>query len=48
MQKLDIGIALAHFMLALEEVGIAGAVTVADPGLVSEQGMEYIISWKKV
>ena len=48
VQKLDIGIALAHFMLALEEVGIAGAVTVADPGLAGEQGMEYIISWKKV
>ena len=47
VQKLDIGIALAHFMLALDEVGIAGTVTAADPGLAGEQDMEYIISWQR-
>ena len=44
VQKLDIGIALSHFMLALEEAGITGTMTAADPGLAGEQGMEYIIS----
>lgn len=47
VQKLDIGIALAHFMLALEEAGVTGAVTVADPGLAGVQDMEYIISWQR-
>lgn len=47
VQKLDIGIALAHFMLALEEAGIAGTVTAADPGLAGEQDAAYIISWTK-
>jgi len=47
VQKLDIGIALAHFMLALEEAGVAGTVTAAKPRLAGEQGMEYIVSWQK-
>jgi len=34
-------------MLALEEAGVAGTVTAAKPGLAGEQGMEYIISWKR-
>lgn len=47
MQKLDVGIALAHFVLALEEAGIAGNVTAADPGIAVEKDTEYIVSWTR-
>lgn len=47
VQKLDIGIALAHFVLALEEQGISGTVTAADPGLTHGEEVEYIVSWHK-
>ena len=47
VQKLDIGIALAHFVLALEEQGISGTVTAADPSLKNDEDVEYIVSWCK-
>ena len=47
VQKLDIGIALAHFMLALEEQGIAGHVVSADPGIQRAGEAEYILSWQR-
>ena len=46
VQKLDIGIALTHFMLAPEEAGSAGTVTAADPGLSGGQDAEYIVTVK--
>ena len=45
VQKLDIGIALAHLALTLEAQGIAGQPNVADPGLGHEEDTEYIVSW---
>ena len=47
VQKLDIGIALAHFVLVLAEQGIAGAVTQADPGLARADATEYGLSWTR-
>ena len=47
VQKLDIGIALSHFMLALEEAGMMGNVAQADPGIACEKDTEYIVSWQK-
>lgn len=47
VQKLDIGIALAHFVLALEDTGVAGTVTAANPGLTGERDTEYIVSWTR-
>ena len=47
VQKLDIGIALAHFMLALEPAGITGSVTRDDPGIDCKEDVEYILSWQK-
>lgn len=47
VQKLDIGIALAHFMLALEETGVTGSVTRGDPCVACEKGTEYIVSWRR-
>lgn len=44
VQKLDIGIALAHFVLALEEQGLAGRVAEADPGIAHDEDTEYILT----
>ena len=44
IQKVDIGIALAHFDLTLREAGISGRFFAEDPGLVSDDTPEYIIS----
>lgn len=44
VQKLDIGIALAHFALALEEQGLSGRVLQSDPGIPCEKDTEYMIS----
>ena len=42
MQKIDIGIALCHFMIGLGEEGMAHGFAVQDPGLVVPENMEYI------
>lgn len=44
IQKLDMGIALAHFDLTLKEEGHNGSFVVEDPGLSDE--LEYIITYK--
>ena len=45
VQKLDIGIALAHLALALEARGIAGEPIKADPGIAPEEDTESVVSW---
>lgn len=45
IQKVDLGIALAHFMLAIKELGIAGALINKDPGIAHEEDTEYILSF---
>ncbi len=47
VQKLDIGIALAHFVLALEAQGVAGSIAAADPGIPAGEDAEYILSWRR-
>jgi nitroreductase len=42
LQKVDMGIALAHFKLALEEHFVDGKWHISNPGI---SDMEYIISW---
>ena len=42
LQKIDVGIALCHFVLGLEERGEKPEVTVDDPGLAVPEGAEYI------
>ena len=44
VQKLDIGIALAHFMLALEAQGLSGRVLQSDPGIPCGKDTEYMLS----
>ena len=46
VQKLDVGIALAHFMLALEEAGIAASTAQDDPGIPCEKDTAYIATVK--
>lgn len=44
VQKLDIGIALAHFMLALQAQGLSGRVLQSDPGIPCGKDTEYMLS----
>ncbi len=42
LQKIDVGIALCHFVIGLEEQGKTAAVEIRDPGIVLPKGVEYI------
>lgn len=46
IQKVDIGIALAHFDLTLKESSINGHFTANDPGLQTDDSIEYIITYE--
>lgn len=46
MQKVDMGIGLAHFDLTLNENGITGEFVSNDPGFEVEESTEYIISYE--
>ena len=47
LQKIDVGIALCHFMAGLEEQGQKPEMTVADPGFVVPENAEYIATVRK-
>ena len=44
LQKIDVGIALCHFVMGLEEQGKRAAVEVRNPGIAMPQDVEYIAS----
>lgn len=44
LQKIDVGIAMCHFVMELEEQGKSAAVAVSDPGIRVPDGTEYIAS----
>lgn len=44
LQKIDVGIALCHFIMGLEEQGKEPKVEVRDPGIGIPDGVEYIAS----
>lgn len=46
IQKVDVGIALAHFDLTLREAGIGGHFVTKDPGLETEDNTEYIVTYE--
>lgn len=49
LQRIDLGIAMAHFMLGLEEAGLNGGWLAADPNAGSPGNpLEYIISWRPI
>ena len=47
IQKVDIGIALAHFDLTEKENGHSGQYTERDPGIALPDNMHYIISYER-
>ena len=46
LQKIDVGIALCHFVMGLEEKGEAPKVLIADPGIAVPDEVEYIATVK--
>jgi hypothetical protein len=49
LQRIDIGIALSHFELAVKEGGISGEWVLSEPQLEQpEKNRKYIISWQPV
>ena len=46
IQKVDVGIALAHFDLTLKEAGVNGCFVTRDPGFDIEDTMEYIVTYE--
>lgn len=45
LQKVDLGIALCHFALAAEAVGLTPRFSISDPGIEVPSGHEYIASY---
>ena len=46
IQKIDIGIALAHFELAAKESGLSPVMAEADPGIPADEDTGYIASFR--
>lgn len=47
IQKVDLGIALCHFHLTMQEEGSEGCFLEADPGLSVPANVQYIISYRR-
>ena len=48
MQRIDMGIAMCHFALAAEELGLRGAWTIREPAIEKPDKLtEYIVSWEE-
>ena len=48
LQKIDVGIALCHFMAGLEEQGEKPDLILADPGLDVPENAEYIATVRRL
>lgn len=48
IQKVDVGIALAHFDMTLEEEGVNGSYSFSDPGLAAPENTHYIVTFRRV
>ena len=48
LQKIDVGIALCHCVMGLEEQGEAPEVAVSDPGIAVPDGTEYIATVRNI
>ena len=46
MQKIDMGIALCHFELAAREAGFSPRFVQSNPGIVTDEALEYIASYQ--
>ena len=47
IQKVDLGIALAHFDLGRQEAGLAGSFVFEDPGIPAPEKTGYIVSFRQ-
>ena len=47
IQKVDVGIALAHFDLTMQEEGYAGHFFEGTPGIALPDHVQYIISYER-
>lgn len=47
IQKVDVGIALAHFDLTMQEEGHIGRFVEADPGIALPENVQYVISYER-
>lgn len=48
LQKIDLGIALCHFALGAKECGLDASFHINDPGIKTEEGLEYIASYQTI
>ena len=48
IQKVDVGIALAHFDMTLEEEGVKGAYSFSDPGIPTPENTHYIVTYRRI
>lgn len=47
IQKVDVGIALAHFDTALEDEGVEGSYSFANPGIPAPENTHYIVTYRR-
>ena len=47
IQKVDVGIALAHFEMTLEEEGVKGSYSFSDPGIAAPENTHYIVTFRR-
>lgn len=47
IQKVDVGISLAHFDMTLEEEGIKGSYSFSDPGIPVPENTHYIVTYRR-
>ena len=47
IQKVDVGIALAHFDLTLEEEGVKGTYSFSDPGIGAPENTHYVVTYRR-
>ena len=47
MQRIDLGIAICHFHLAVQEMGIEGGFEYIEPDFAVPSDLKYVITWKR-
>ena len=47
IQKVDVGIAFAHFDMTMEENGASGRFVFEDPGITVPADVHYIITYER-
>ena len=47
IQKVDVGVALAHFDMTLEEEGVKGTYSFSDPEIAAPENTHYIVTYRR-